>query len=59
MIWISWPEKAAQIETDITGDIIRNIRLNNGFVDVKVCSVDETWSAIKLIVSLKDRRVVP
>lgn len=55
MIWISWPKKAAKIETDITEDIIRNIALANGLVDVKVCAVDEVWSGLKLVVPLKDR----
>jgi hypothetical protein len=54
-IWISWPKKAAKIETDVTEDVIRRIALNNGLVDVKVCAVDETWSGLKLVIPLKDR----
>jgi hypothetical protein len=56
-IWISWPKKAAKIETDITEDVIRNIALANGLVDVKVCAVDEVWSGLKLVVPVKDRNV--
>jgi hypothetical protein len=55
MLWISWPKKAAKIETDVTEDIIRKIALKNGLVDVKVCAVDETWSGLKLVIPLKDR----
>ena len=56
MIWISWPKKAAKIETDINENIIRNIALSNGLVDVKVCAVDEIWSGLKLVIRLKDRK---
>ena len=50
MIWVSWPKKAANVETDITEDTIRAIALPMGFVDVKVCAVDETWSGLKLVI---------
>lgn len=42
MIWISWPKKSSKVETDVTEDVIRNIALKNGLVDIKVCAVDET-----------------
>ena len=56
MIWISWPKKSSKVETDITEDVIRNIALRNGLVDIKVCAVDETWSALKLVIPVKDRK---
>jgi hypothetical protein len=49
-IWISWPKKASKVATDITEDMIREIALPMGFVDVKVCAVDEVWSGLKLVV---------
>jgi hypothetical protein len=49
-VWVSWPKKAAKVETDITEDTIRRIALPMGFVDVKVCAVDETWSGLKLVI---------
>lgn len=49
-VWISWPKKAAKVETDITEDTIRKIALPMGYVDVKVCAVDETWSGLKLVI---------
>jgi hypothetical protein len=55
MIWISWPKKSSQVETDIDENVIRNFALQNGLVDVKVCAVDNTWSAIKLVIPVKDR----
>ena len=49
-IWVSWPKKASKVATDITEDVIREVALPMGFVDVKVCAVDETWSGLKLVV---------
>jgi hypothetical protein len=49
-IWVSWPKKASKVPTDITEDVIREIALPMGFVDVKVCAVDETWSGLKLVI---------
>ncbi len=56
MLWISWPKKASKIPTDITEDLIRELALKNGLVDVKVCAVDEIWSGLKLVIPVKDRR---
>lgn len=56
MIWISWYKKSAKIETDLNENIIRDIALNNGLVDVKVCAIDEMWSGLKLVIRLKDRK---
>jgi hypothetical protein len=55
MIWISWPKKSSKVKTDITEDVIRNIALKNGLVDVKVCAVDEVWSGLKLVIPVKNR----
>lgn len=49
-VWVSWPKKAAKVATDITEDTIRKIALPMGYVDVKVCAVDETWSGLKLVI---------
>lgn len=49
-IWVSWPKKAAKMETDITEDTIREVALPMGYVDIKVCAVDETWSGLKLVI---------
>lgn len=55
IIWISWYKKSAKMKTDITEDIIRDIALKNGLVDIKVCAVDELWSGLKLVIPLKVR----
>jgi len=55
MIWVSWPKKASKVTTDVTEDVVRSLALKNGLVDIKVCAVDETWSALKLVIPVKDR----
>lgn len=50
MLWVSWPKKAAKVDTDITEDVIRKLALPLGYVDVKVCAVDATWSGLKLVI---------
>ena len=50
VVWVSWPKKASKAPTDITEDIIRAVALPMGFVDVKVCAVDEKWSGLKLVI---------
>jgi hypothetical protein len=56
MIWISWPKKSSKVITDVTEDVIRKLALANGLVDIKVCAVDETWSGLKLVIPVKDRK---
>jgi hypothetical protein len=50
VLWVSWPKKSSGVTTDITEDVIREVALPLGFVDVKVCAVDETWSGLKLMI---------
>jgi hypothetical protein len=54
-IWVLWPKKAVAVPTDLTKDVVRELALPLGLVDVKVCAVDATWSALKLVVR-RDRR---
>jgi hypothetical protein len=49
-VWVSWPKKASKVPTDITEDVIREICLPMGWVDVKVCAVDAVWSGLKLMI---------
>jgi len=49
-IWVSWPKKAAKIESEVTEDVVRELALPLGFVDIKVCAVSEVWSGLKLVV---------
>ena len=49
-VWVSWPKQASKVPTDITEDTIRAVCLPLGFVDTKVCAVDEVWSGLKLVI---------
>ena len=55
MIWICWPKKAAKVPTDLDENVVREIGLAAGVVDVKVCAIDETWSGLKFVRRLADR----
>jgi len=55
MIWVSWPKKASKVPTDITEDVVREIALPMHLVDVKVCSVDDIWSGLKLVIRKEHR----
>jgi hypothetical protein len=55
MIWVSWPKKASKVPTDITEDVIRDVALPMHLVDVKVCSVDDVWSGLKLVIRKQHR----
>ena len=56
ILWVSWPKGASGVATDLTENIVREIGLKNGLVDIKVCAVDETWSGLKFVYRLKDRK---
>ncbi len=49
-VWVSWPKKSSKVPTDITEDVIREVALPLGFVDIKVCAVTEVWSGLKVVV---------
>jgi hypothetical protein len=55
MLWISWPKGGSGVETDLDENIIRDIGVINGLVDVKVCAIDDVWSGLKFIYRLKYR----
>jgi hypothetical protein len=54
-VWISWPKKASKVPTTLDENVVRDLGLAAGLVDVKVCAVDEVWSALKFMRRLKDR----
>jgi hypothetical protein len=49
-VWVSWPKQSAKLPTDITENTIREIALPLGFVDIKVCAVNDIWSGLKLVI---------
>ena len=63
MVWVCWPKKAAQrsarnpggLVSDLDENVVRELGLALGFVDVKVAAIDETWSGLKFVRRLADR----
>lgn len=55
MVWISWPKKSSKIPVDVDENIIREIGLKAGLVDVKVAAIDNVWSGLKFVFRIKDR----
>jgi len=55
MLWIGWPKRASGVATDLSENIVREIGLAAGLVDIKVCAIDETWSGLKFVIRLRDR----
>jgi hypothetical protein len=50
--WVAWPKKTSGVATDVTENVVREIALPTGLVDNKVCAIDETWSALRLVIRL-------
>jgi len=55
-VWVSWPKSSSGLQSDLTDSVVREIGLANGLVDVKVCSIDDTWSGLKFVRRTPDRR---
>jgi hypothetical protein len=55
MLWVSWPKKTSGVPTDVNENLVRDVGLAAGLVDVKICAVDEIWSGLKFVYRLKDR----
>jgi hypothetical protein len=55
-VWVSWPKRSSGVSTDVAENVVRAVALPLGFVDVKVCAIDETWSGLKLMVRRKNRK---
>jgi len=58
MVWVSWPKKTSGVQTDVTENIVRDVGLAAGLVDVKVCAIDDVWSGLKFVYRLKDRAML-
>ena len=48
--WVAWPKRSSKVPTDITEDVIREVALPMGYVDIKVCAVTDVWSGLKLVI---------
>jgi hypothetical protein len=55
-LWIAWPKRASGVPTDMTEDVVRKHALPRGLVDNKVCAIDDTWSGLRLVIRVENRR---
>jgi hypothetical protein len=55
MLWVGWPKKSSGVATDLDDNVVREIGLTAGLVDVKVCAVTNVWSGLKFVRRVKDR----
>ena len=55
MLWVGWPKKSSGVAADLDENVVREIGLAAGLVDVKVCAVTEVWSGLKFVRRVKDR----
>jgi len=56
MVWVSWPKKASGVATNLSENQVRDTALALGLVDIKICAVDDTWSGLKLVIPLAQRK---
>lgn len=56
VVWVAWPKKTSGMPTDITEDVLRAKLLKTGWVDNKVCAIDDTWSGLRFAQRVERRR---
>jgi hypothetical protein len=56
MVWAAWPKKSSGVATDLVEGTVQKIGLGAGLVDIKVCAIDETWSGLKFVIRVADRK---
>ena len=54
-VWVAWPKKTSGVVTDMTEHAVRDVALPTGWVDTKVCAIDDTWSGLRCVLR-RDRR---
>jgi hypothetical protein len=55
-LWISWPKRASGVSTDVTENVLREVVLPTGWVDIKVAAIDDTWSGLRFALRREQRR---
>jgi hypothetical protein len=55
MLWVAWRKKSSGAQTDLGENVVREIGLESGLVDTKVCAINETWSGLRFVRRLGDR----
>jgi hypothetical protein len=54
-LWVAWPKRSSGVSTDLTENVVRELGLEAGLVDNKVCAIDATWSGLRFVWRLRDR----
>jgi hypothetical protein len=54
-LWVAWPKRASGVATDLDENVVRDVGLAGGLVDVKVAAIDDTWSGLKFVRRVRDR----
>lgn len=54
-LWVAWPKKAAEVDTDLTFEVVQRLGLDAGLVDNKSASVDDVFQGLQFVIRLKDR----
>jgi hypothetical protein len=56
-LWVAWPKRASMLPTDMSDEVVRQVALPTGLVDNKVCSIDQSWTALRLVIRRELRSV--
>ena len=54
-VWVAWPKKTSGVQTDISEDVLRATLLKTGWVDNKVCAIDDVWSGLRFVMRKENR----
>ena len=54
-LWVAWPKRTSRVPTDMSDEVVREIALPTGLVDNKVCAIDATWTALRLVIRRENR----
>jgi len=54
--WVAWPKKSSGLATDLSFDAVQRVGLAAGLVDNKICAINETWSGLRFVVRVRDRK---
>jgi hypothetical protein len=54
-LWIAWPKKAANVDTDLDFDLVQRTGLGAGLVDNKSASITEVFQGVQFVRRREDR----
>ncbi len=54
-LWIAWPKKTSELETDLDFAAVQQIGLDAGLVDNKSAAIDDDWQAVRFVYRRTDR----